>query len=84
MKAYFLISDSLDGWQNLAQDEYILDHVKNGEIYLYIYINADSVIIGKNQNAWKECNLSAMEKCSIMPMAALKIQDSSILKMNFI
>ena len=62
MKAYFLVSDSHDGWQNLAQDEYILDHVKSGEIYLYIYINADSVIIGKNQNAWKECNLSAMEK----------------------
>lgn len=62
MQAYFYLSKSTDGWMNLATDEFILDHVKDGDIFLYIYINADSVIIGKNQNAWKECNLSAMEK----------------------
>ena len=29
---------------------------------LHIYINAPSVIIGKSQNAWGECNLRAMER----------------------
>ena len=28
---------------------------------LYCYINRNAVIIGKNQNPWKECNLGAME-----------------------
>ncbi len=32
------------------------------DIMLYLYINKNAVIIGKNQNAWKECNLDAMQK----------------------
>ena len=29
---------------------------------LYFYTNANAVIIGKNQNPWKECSLTAMER----------------------
>ena len=61
MKAYFFLCESNDGWRNLAADEYFLDHIGKDEILLYIYINAPAVIIGKNQNAWRECNLKAME-----------------------
>lgn len=61
MQNYFYISPSQDGWQNLATDEWFLDHVEEGELILYFYINRNAVIIGKNQNPWKECNLSAME-----------------------
>ena len=61
MKAYFFLCESNDGWRNLAADEYFLNHIGKDEILLHIYINAPSVIIGKNQNAWRECNLKAME-----------------------
>ena len=61
MQNYFYISPSQDGWQNLATDEWFLDHVEEGELILYFYINRNAVIIGKNQNPWKECNLGAME-----------------------
>ena len=61
MKAYFFLCESNDGWRNLAADEYFLNHIGKDEILLYIYINAPAVIIGKNQNAWRECNLKAME-----------------------
>jgi lipoate-protein ligase A len=61
MQNYFYVSPSQDGWQNLATDEWFLDHVEEGELILYFYINRNAVIIGKNQNPWKECNLSAME-----------------------
>lgn len=61
MKAYFFLCESNDGWRNLAADEYFLNHIGKDEILLHIYINAPSVIIGKNQNAWRECNLKAMD-----------------------
>lgn len=61
MKAYFFLCESNDGWRNLAADEYFLNHIGKDEILLHIYINAPAVIIGKNQNAWRECNLKAME-----------------------
>lgn len=62
MKTYFYQSTSGDGWQNLSTDEYFLEHIQENEMMLYLYCNTNAVIIGKNQNPWKECNLSAMEE----------------------
>lgn len=61
MSNYFYVSPSLDGWQNLATDEWFLDHLAPEDMILYFYTNENAVIIGKNQNPWKECNLAAME-----------------------
>ena len=62
MKNYLFISDSRDAWENLALDEWLLDHVGDDELVLYFYVNENAVIIGKNQNPWKECNLAKMEE----------------------
>lgn len=62
MKTYFFLCETNDAWRNLATDEYFLNHAPEGGILLHIYINAPSVIIGKSQNAWGECNLRAMER----------------------
>lgn len=59
---YWYVSPSLDGWQNLALDEYFLDTLSPEDNLLFFYINKNAVIIGKNQNPWKECSLSAMEQ----------------------
>ena len=59
---YWYVSPSKDGWQNLAMDEWFLDTMGPEDVLLYFYINAPAVIIGKNQNPWKECDLAAMEK----------------------
>ena len=61
MPNLFYLSHSTDGWQNLATDEWLLDNLAPDEMILYCYINRNAVIIGKNQNPWKECNLGAME-----------------------
>lgn len=61
MKNYWYISSSYDGWQNLALDEWFLDHMQPDDMLLYFYINENAVIIGRNQNPWKECDLAAME-----------------------
>lgn len=62
MAVYFYMSDSTDGWRNLATDRFFLENLKNDDIMLYFYVNAKAVIIGRNQNAWRECNIAAMEK----------------------
>lgn len=62
MANYFYFSPSLDGWDNLALDEWFLDHLGPEDLLLYFYVNGNAVIIGKNQNPWKECDLSAMER----------------------
>ncbi len=62
MKNYWYVSPSQDGWQNLAADEWFLDHLGPEDLILYFYVNQNAVIIGKNQNPWKECDLAAMER----------------------
>lgn len=62
MNNYWYISPSHDGWQNLALDEWFLDHMQPEDMLLYFYINENAVIIGRNQNPWKECDLTAMER----------------------
>ena len=62
MRNLWYVSNSPDGWQNLAMDEWFLDHLGPEDVLLYFYTNANAVIIGKNQNPWKECSLTAMER----------------------
>ncbi|MBQ3865667.1 MAG: lipoate--protein ligase family protein, partial [Clostridia bacterium] len=62
MKTYLCISQTLRGYENLALDEYFLDTVGQDEMILYLYVNRNAVIVGKNQNPYKECDLAAMEK----------------------
>ena len=65
MKNYWYVSTSPDGWQNLAMDEWFLDHLEPEDMVLYFYINKNAVIIGKNQNPWKECDLATMERDAV-------------------
>lgn len=61
MRILFYRSPSTDGHDNLALDEYFLNTLGEEDFLLYLYVNANAVIIGKNQNAWKECNVARME-----------------------
>lgn len=65
MANYICISRSGDGHYNLARDGFFLDNVKKGDVIMYFYVNSQAVIIGRNQNAWKECNISALERDGI-------------------
>ena len=62
MANYWFVSPSRDGWENLAADEWFLDHLGPEDMLLYFYVNQNAVIIGKNQNPWRECDLAAMER----------------------
>ncbi|WP_302762178.1 lipoate--protein ligase [Christensenella hongkongensis] len=52
---YFYLSPNNNPHHTLAVEEYMMNHVSPGDVILYLYIHSDSIIIGKNQNAWAEC-----------------------------
>ncbi|MGB9792384.1 MAG: lipoate--protein ligase [Thermacetogeniaceae bacterium] len=62
MRTAFASTGSHDPWYNLAVEEYLLNHVAEDEIILYLWQNHNTVVIGKHQNAWKECACTELER----------------------
>ena len=62
MGNYVYCAASHSGYDNLALDEWFLDNLAPEDWLLYFYQNANAVIIGRNQNPWRECDLAAMER----------------------
>lgn len=58
----YYISKTDNPYFNLATEEYLTFMAKKDEIILYLWQNGNTVVVGRNQNAWKECNMSLMEK----------------------
>ena len=55
-------NDSLDPCYHLAVEEYLLHHLKPGTCLLYLWQSENAVVIGRNQNPWKECRPALLEQ----------------------
>jgi len=51
-------SQSMDVYRNLATEEYLMEH-SSGPV-LFLWRSACAVVVGKNQNPWRECRLDLM------------------------
>lgn len=55
-------SKSFDPYLNLATEQYLMETVEEDACILFLWQNQNTVVIGKNQNAWKECRTDLLRE----------------------
>lgn len=64
MKNLILQTTSVNPYHNLALEQ-ILYAYSCENIILYLWKNHNTIVVGRNQNVWKECNISAIQSDGI-------------------
>lgn len=62
MKLNVVRTSCTNPYINLATEEYLTMNAKEGEVTLFLWQNAHTIVIGKNQNPWRECNVEKIKE----------------------
>ncbi len=65
LKKSVYISSGFNPAENLGLEDYLISICKQDEVILYLWQNRKTIVIGKHQNPYKECNLINLEKNGI-------------------
>jgi lipoate-protein ligase A len=57
-----LLSETTNPWFNLATEDWIFRELDPDTRTLFLWRNADTVVIGRHQNPWVECKVGRMEE----------------------
>ena len=58
MRFEYIKSDIKDPYRNLAFEECLTDHVYPGYGILFLWQNENTIVVGRNQDVYSECNVS--------------------------
>ncbi len=70
-KITYIESKDTEPYQNLAVEEYLLLCCEKDECILYLWQNRNTVVIGRNQNIWKECLVGRLQEEEGFPVRRL-------------
>lgn len=57
----FLSSTSFDPYYNLAVEQHLMNTIEADTAILFLWQNQNTVVLGRNQNPWRECRTSLLE-----------------------
>ncbi|MDO4554154.1 MAG: lipoate--protein ligase [Lachnospiraceae bacterium] len=60
-KIQYVVTKETNPYKNIALEEYLLKNTKPGSCVLYLWQNRHTIVIGRNQNCWKECKVTKLE-----------------------